>query len=138
MAVFQGHYNTDDDDDDVFTELVCVLHQRLRNMDASRYCVVTLIALLIEAFLSPVWLNSNGLCFDFPPRTRQENPNNTHTHTPASYLGKGSMQGKGEGHHHDQTSSHNETDREMITWLMSFKRGHEADRCCIYKADIDI
>lgn len=34
------------------------------------------------------------------------------------------MQEKGEGHH-DQTSSHNETDREMITWLMSFKRGHE-------------
>lgn len=70
--------------------------QRLRNMDASRYCVVTLIALSIEAFFSPVWLNSNGLRFDFSPRTRQENPNNnTHTQTaPAGNLGKREHAGK--------------------------------------------
>lgn len=85
---------------DTFTELVCVPRQRLTNMDASRYSVVTLIALLIEAFFSPVWLNSNGLRFDFSPRTRQENPNNTHKHTHTHQQviwGKGSMQGRGSG-----------------------------------------
>lgn len=112
-----------------FTELVCSPRQRLRNMDASRYCVVTLIALLIEAFFSPVWLNSNGLRFDFSPRTRQENPNNnTHTHTNStsrSFGEKGACRETGAGHHREQTPGHIQTDREMITWLMSIKCGHE-------------
>lgn len=50
---------------------------------------ITLMALLTEPFLSPAWLNSNGLRFDFPTGTKKERANNsTHRHTPPGYLGK--------------------------------------------------
>lgn len=56
---------------------------------------------------------------------RRTQTTHTHTNTHQQVIwGKGSMQ-KGAGHHRDQTSGHKETDREMITWLMSIKRGHE-------------
>lgn len=107
-------------------ELVCVPRQRLTNMDASRYCVVTLTALLIEAFFSPVWLNANGLRFDFSPKDKAGEPKQQqHTQTRTSrWFGEHAGE-KGAGHHRDQTSGHNQTDREMVTWLMSIKCGHE-------------
>lgn len=64
-------------------------------MDAWRGCAVTLIALLIEAFLSPDWLNSNGLRFDCSPR-RQENPDNN-THTQQQVIGGGGGWGEHAG-----------------------------------------
>lgn len=85
---------------------------------------VTLMALLIEAFLSPAWLNSNGLRFDFPTGTRQERANNnTHRHTPAGYLGERGAcreeveEGMMTAHRHHQMfwdAPYNDTDRE--TW----------------------
>lgn len=58
---------------------------------------------------------------------RTQTATHTHTQTRTSRLfgEKGACREKGTGHHRDQTSGHNETDREMITWLMSIKRGHE-------------
>lgn len=39
------------------------------------------MALWIEALFSPVWLNSNGLRFDFPPGHKAGGVHTTHTHT---------------------------------------------------------
>lgn len=90
---------------------------------------VTLMALLIEAFLSPAWLNSNGLRFDFPTGTRQERANNnTQTHTSRLFGGKRSMQGGGGGGRNDDSPPappdvlgctvqwHRQ--RDMIIWLV--------------------
>lgn len=46
------------------------------------------MALLIEALFSPVWLNSNGLRFDFPRNKAGEPKQHTQTHTAAGYLGQ--------------------------------------------------
>ena len=94
-------------------------------MSVLRYRVVTLMALLIEAFFSPAWLNSNGLRFDFPPGIRQEREHNTHTHTHTNtsrLLGGGGacrMEEQDHHHHHKRWDTDRETTWRMITWLMS-------------------
>lgn len=93
----------------------------VRALKVLRYRVVTLMALWIEALFSPVWLNSNGLRFDFSPGHKAGGVHTTHTHTPAGYLG-------GEEHAGRRKNTPGpppnvETDREttwMITWLMTF------------------
>lgn len=91
---------------------------------------VTLMALLTEAFVSPVGLNTNGLCFDFfPPVTRQERATHKQTHRGGGYFGEEkSMQ---EGAPVDENPAAPPKDQDepprvrqtettwMITWLMS-------------------
>ncbi len=94
--------------------LLCILPRCLSDMRVLRRRVVTLRALLIEAFFSPAWLNSNGLRFDFPQgQGRREQT--THRHTPQQVIREErNMQGgkTHQDHRKHQTLRHNETDRE--------------------------
>lgn len=100
--------------------------------------LVTLMALWIEAFFSPVWLNSNGLCFHFPPRNKAgEHPTHTQRHTNTPQVNQEQTGGacRVEGRRRTPGDTMTQTGRQtgMITWLISLwteqrvSRVHQAD-----------